>query len=239
MESSHYWIRVNVAVEVCLKEAVIDVALNVQNDPSYTGLPANPQELFQTFNNFYKNRNHPLHRVLKPSQWSTLIKPSGQTYLQDCDMTIIISAVQSEDIVRPVGGWKIKCPQAGDRSIGAFIWLARQLRNDVKHCTINDISTQSQFDSYWGRVKEILQGLGYKNMEKFNSLKDNPLDTNTKSIIDVLKNNLNQINQRLDNLNCIDISSKQEVETISSALNNFLKFFCDYLVSFAPQTALL
>ena len=44
---SEYWIRVNLALEYCIKEALIDVLHNAHNDPSYRGLPTNPAQLYQ------------------------------------------------------------------------------------------------------------------------------------------------------------------------------------------------
>lgn len=195
--SCHYWIRVNLSIEICVKEATIDVALNTHNDLSYTGLPSNPQALYQRLFALYQNKKHSLHKVFRPNQWNTLCPPSGQTNLQDCDLTQIIAVLQSENILQPLGGWKIKGLQAGDTSRGAFIYKTRQLRNELKHGNIQDISTLNQFNTYWVRIENILKGLGYQNMQRFYDLQTEPLDPHGIVILHLINNHITNINQNI------------------------------------------
>ena len=42
-----FWMRVNLALEVCVKEALIHILHNTHSDPSYKGLPTDPGDLYQ------------------------------------------------------------------------------------------------------------------------------------------------------------------------------------------------
>lgn len=196
--SCHYWVRVNLSIEICVKDAAIDVAYNTHNDPSCTGLPSNKQALYQLLLTRYNDKNHSLHRVFKPNQWNALLPPSGQTDLRECDLTQIISIVQSEKVVKPLGGWGIKSLQAGDNSLGAFMYLTRQLRNELKHGTTKQIETQGQFTSYWNRIENILKGLKYRNMKRFYDLENEILDPYMKTIETMIKTHIANIEQELD-----------------------------------------
>lgn len=193
--SCHYWQRVHLSLELCLKEAVIDVAINKSKDPSYVGLSSNAYDLYKKLYTLYQDKKHPLHKILKPKQWISLCPSSGQTNLQDCDLTQIIAVVRSENIVQPNGGWKIKTLQLGDTSLGAFMYQARELRNELNHGKIQDIATQQQFNAYWIRIKDILRGLGYKNMKRFFQLKTESLDPYGTKILTMMQHQYYNLEQ--------------------------------------------
>ena len=55
---------------------------------------------------------------------------------------------------QPLDGWKIKTLNGNDRSIGAFVFLIRNLRNEIKHGSNDDINTVSyKFTTYRNRIE--------------------------------------------------------------------------------------
>ena len=125
MANYGYWVRVNLAVEICVKEAAIDVAHNKGNHATYIGLPANPQLLYQRLSACRQNQQHGLNRVLRPNQWLMLCPPNGQTVLKDCDLTVILAVVRSENVVAPQGGWNIRTLAPNDKSWCIYVFNQR------------------------------------------------------------------------------------------------------------------
>ena len=192
-----YWIRVNLAMELCLKEGLISILHNQSNDPSYRGLPNNPTQLFQHMQQCQLNKNHALHRLLRQEQWDVLCPPNQQqTDSKDWDITLLVAVIRSELKLKPLGGWNIIQLQVNDRSKGAFVYLIRELRNEIKHGSIDEIDTFNKFIPYWNRIEFILKGINYANMQLFNDLKTCSLDKHATLITNIAK----QVQSDVDHL---------------------------------------
>ena len=201
--NSEYWIRINLATELCLKEGLISILHNTDNDTSYVGLPNDPHQLFQRMQQCQQNRNHDLHKVLKQEQWNVLCPPNQQTNSNDWDVTLLVAVIRSELKLNPLGGWKIKQLQGNDQSKGAYVYLIRNLRNELKHGSINEIDTFHKFTTYWNRIEYILKGINYKNMPFFNNLKTDPLDKHaiaTNNTVKQLEKDKIIINKKFDGI---------------------------------------
>ena len=74
---SDYWIRVNLALEFCVKDALISILHNLDNDPSYQGLPQNPGQLYQHMLACKQNKNKEFER-LKKDERDKLCPPNQQ-----------------------------------------------------------------------------------------------------------------------------------------------------------------
>ena len=171
---SEFWIRVNLALEVCVKEALIHILQNIHNDPSYKGLPTDPADLYQYMS---RCKGKPTYRILKANQWALLCPANGRSNPREWDITLIVFVIRNETTLKPVHGWsKDKQPQLTDITKGGCVDHAKHLRNDLNHGSVDAISTQPQFDRYWDRIERILTGLGYQNMAKFHELKTASLD---------------------------------------------------------------
>ena len=171
VEKSDYWIRVNLALEFCVKEALIHVLHNLDNDPSYSGLPRDPVQLFQHMTRCRGNRNY---KHLKADQWVLLCPASGQSESKEWDITLLVCVIRNETSLKPLGGWKN--PSPNDNTKGGFLDRARHLRNLLKHGSFEKISTELQFDGHWNEIEKILIGLNYQNMTEFHELKTKSLD---------------------------------------------------------------
>jgi len=135
------------------------------------------------------------------------------------DITLLVAVIRSELKLKPIGGWNITSLQP---SKGAFVYLIRNFRNEIKHGSINKIDTSIKFTSFWNRIEFILKGISYKNLQFFYNLKTDPLDrhsiaiTKTVSLLEVEVDNLS--NMATDNSKDI-VDIKRNIDSI----NLFLK----------------
>ena len=94
----------------------------------------------------------------------------------------------------PTGGWKQKLPKPGDKSIAAFVLLARELRNILSHCSLShgdDFQTEEKFDAnMWSRIEDILLGLRYNAMHLFHQLRKEPLNRYQKQQVQCLQDTI-------------------------------------------------
>uniref|UniRef100_A0A7M5WV34 DZIP3-like HEPN domain-containing protein n=1 Tax=Clytia hemisphaerica TaxID=252671 RepID=A0A7M5WV34_9CNID len=224
---SEYWVRINLALEYCIKEVLIDVLHNVHNDTSYTGLPTCPKQLYQIFVQCKQNKKHELNKVLKKEQWEILCPQNGSTNPEDWDITLLIAVLRSVVGLQPAGGWKIKSLQPNDQSIGAFLFLIRNLRNELMHGSINAVSNLQAFKQLRSRMENILLGLKYKNMQMFYDLESCPLDkhvlvisrmvTNLDQEVDLLRNEASDNSNAIKNIEQTNQWIKTYLKQLSSA----------------------
>ena len=220
---SEYWIRVNLAVDICVKNVLISVLHNLGYDATYQGLPQDATLLYQRMLQCKQDVKHPLHKVLRDDQWDILCPPNQQTHSKDFDITLLVAVIRSVIGLKPRGGWNIKFIQPNDMSIGAFVFLAKNLRNEIKHGSVDNIQDLNQFQHYWQRIRDILVGLHFTDMASFDSLETCPLDKHIDTIlklvfdlekrVDVLKNEATDNTKEIHNLN----------KNIQSIYNLFLK----------------
>ena len=244
---SEYWIRVNLAIEYCVKNVLISVLHNLGNDATYQGLPQDATLLYQRMLQCKQDVKHPLHKVLSDDQWGILCPPNQQTHSKDFDITLLVAVIRSVIGLKPKGGWKIKVLEPNDTSIGAFVFLARDLRNEIKHGSVDNIQNLKKFQHYWKRIRNILVGLHFTDMASFNLLETCPLDKHIDTIsklvfdlekrVDVLKNeatnNTNEIhnlNKNIQSINNLSLklenqkADKSDVEGIKFFSSNFFQF---------------
>ena len=213
VEKSEYWIRVNLALEFCVKEALIHVLHNLDNDPSYKGLPTDPKDLYQYM---LKCKGKPIYkRILKADQWALLCPSNGQTDSKEWDITLLIFVIRNETPLKPQEGWKDK-PSPNDNTKGGCLDRARHLRNDLNHGSVEAICTEPQFDGYWDRIEKILVGLNYQNLCRFKDLKTESLDKHNSKILILVtsfKKEVSDNTSEIKNLNA-------KIYTLEEALKN-------------------
>jgi len=183
--ASQNWMRLSVTNHICVKEALLDVL----HDP-VNGVSKDKQTFCTVLVAFKAQEEKNLKGVIKPFQWQILCHvcdvncpmpcpKKGHTDSNDLDITCIIVLIRYlTTLSSPLGrkGWEQIFPQHGDTSVAAFVLLARDLRNFLSHCSLVDLQTKVDFDREWKRMKNILSGLGYKNMTLFHQLELASLD---------------------------------------------------------------
>lgn len=193
--NADYWIRVNLAVELHIKDALLDILHNSSNDPSYQGLPTNGYLLYQRMVQFKTSHGKKLARVLKQDQWDTLCPNSGISNSQEWDITLItVVIINVLQLPPPINGWN-QPPHVSDTSKAAFVLRARKIRNEIKHGSLKDISTNQQFNQIWTQTEKALHDVGYNQnkMKQFNDLETNDLEFYTPSVVNILKAKFQQL----------------------------------------------
>ena len=207
---SEYWIRVNLAIEYCVKKVLISVLHNLGNDATYLGLPQDATLLYQRMLQCKQDVKHPLHKVLNDDQWDILCPLNQQTHSKDFDITLLVAVIRSVIRLKPKGGWKIEVLEQNDTSIGAFVFLARNLRNEIKHGSVDNIQDLKQFQHYWQRIRDILVGLHFTDMESFDLLETCPLDKCIDTIWKQTSDNKNDIRKIFNDIQ--NLSSTLEIQ---------------------------
>ena len=188
------WMRLSVVIQVCLKEAL----LAILHDPTIGGLSRNKFDLHSALVRFKKLKEKDLVKEIKPYQWNIMchtctvqcppICPDcGVAKSEDFDITcIIILIIHATWLPPPSGrqGWKQKSPNPLDTSKAAFILRARQLRNWIFH---SSLCGQDSFEDKWMELEDILIGLAYQNMARFQDMKTASLDPFLLQEITLLK----------------------------------------------------
>ena len=218
---NEYWIRVNLAIQICVKEALIHVLHNLGNVSHYTGLPQDPNLLYQLLLNCKQDQSHPLHKAkLSDEQWNILCPITQQTDSKVFDITLLVAVIRSVIGLKPKGGWNIKSIQPNDTSIGAFVFLAKMLRNEIKHGSADNIQSFQKFQHYWKRIRDVLVGLQFNDMGSFDVLEtcslDKHMDTFLKMVsrlekkVDLLRNEAANNTKDIQNMT-IEIQTLNEL----------------------------
>ena len=147
-----------------LKSFLLHVLHNLSNDPSYQGLPQNPQQLYQALSTpaNRKKINNLKKKVLKQDQVDALLPPGGNaTDSSQFDVTLIcVLIINFTTLPAPLKGWNNKNPPPNDLSIGAFVIRAREWRNYIHH-TDPDKVTQADLNQKWKEGEQIINNLGF------------------------------------------------------------------------------
>ena len=206
-----YFIRVNLAIDICLTDALFGILHNEYSDPSYPGLPKDKKQLYQILANFKRRMEKQLKRFVHQDQWNILCPSSGETDSEELDVTLILVVVEYESHIQPPTHpkrWRAD-PNAIVNPVNEadFCVMAKHLRNEVKHGRISNIITISQFNGYWTRIENLLIGLHYSKMDIFHHLKTCPLDKYNQQIVSTWQQKFDLIAKHFNDLE----SSKVEV----------------------------
>ncbi|XP_066926046.1 uncharacterized protein [Clytia hemisphaerica] len=210
-----FWLRLATFLHEPLKLFLIWILHNLGNDPSYKGLPQNPQLLFQELSTLVNQRkiNKLKGKVLQQDQLDLLLPPSGNaTDSSTFDVTLLCILIRNfTTIPAPINGWNDKNPPANDLSIAAFVIRAREWRNFVHH-TDPDTITQAMFNQKWLEGEQIINNFGFTFLTAklqtqsldprydnvFNSLQQYAKDkTNLQQQLIVLGNEIKTLRSRI------------------------------------------
>ena len=107
--SYEYLLRVELALELCLKEAVLGVFHNDHNDINNNGLPRDPGLLYAKMVQFRNKHPNDLRRVIYPNQWALLCPANGQTDSSTLDITLDVVVIENESGIQPSGcNWRVQ-----------------------------------------------------------------------------------------------------------------------------------
>lgn len=217
--NADYWIRVNLAVEIHLKQALLDILHNTDNDPTYQGLPRDGKQLYARMVQFKATYQKKLARVLKKDQWDVLCDQKiGISDSKQWDITLIVVVIINElQLPPPLNGWQQFPPAAHDKSKAAFVLFARYLRNMVKHGSLKDVATVQQFSTIWNQIESALQDVNYKNMKDFNELKTSDLEFYTAAAVNVMKAKYHTLQQEVKQCQNDQLNLQQDIALVAAA----------------------
>ena len=188
-----YWIRAQIAYEICVNDALDQIIHNDHTDPSYQGLPRDESQLFHILYLFKQNYQIALNKVIYKEQWDALCPQSGKSDIKSADVTLKVNVIRYNlpglPPPSPPKGWKVKTVEnPGNKA--DFCIVARELRNKGKHGTISDLKTVDMFNSRLDEIEAVLIGLQYLDMAIFQNIKTGPIDPYVNQILKTFEQKL-------------------------------------------------
>lgn len=188
-------IKCFLAVNRHLQQALLDVV----HDPQYDGIPRDPVELYKFFNKYenIQKIKKLSKNVLKQDQIDLLSPQNQRTFSNKWDITLIcVVIINFTTVPSPLKGWRVK-PDQTDKTTGAFVWIARGLRNLSNHATLETFIKEVDFKAFFTDIRLIIVGLKYKDIAKFDQLAGNSIhQTIFKEDVDLFMNNIKSIKEK-------------------------------------------
>ena len=152
------WAKCNLAADIHLRNNLVEILHNANNAfGNYLGLPSDPKDLFNFFNNHkgqIKKRSQKSKKgdlVVFDDQYDLLFPADKQTQISKMDITLIGSIIK-----KFLPGHLI-----------AVIDQALKLRNDLKHGTLDDFKTEQQADTKIQDIRNYLVQMKYSRLKDF------------------------------------------------------------------------
>lgn len=197
-----FYMRVDLALELCVKDALLRILHNEIYHRTYVGLPRNDAALHRAMLKFKSTHKGKLNRILRADQWLVICPQNGKTNSQNFDIPIIVILTEyclpGLPAPAPPKHWDIREPLSTDQSIAAFCLHAKLLRHEVKHGSISQISTRHVFQKYWNKIKFILGGLHYNDFPFLQQLELGSLDPYLNQQVQLLIQKIDLLKQRVD-----------------------------------------
>ena len=230
--NSEYWIKVNLAVDIHVKAALLYILYNQGDDPSYVGLPRNLALLHQHMLQFKRTREHALRHVLKPDHWRKLCPTNSQANPIDWDITLIIVVVINIlSLPPPQGGWEQQKPRVGDTSLSAMVLICRWICNKIKHATVQEFQDLQQFQTMWSLIRLVLTNLNYQRLDEFEEIGSRSLKMYASETVRLLDQRHVLLENELRDLDMNDLTNMEEIgmrlESFDAALKTVGKYSRD------------
>ena len=188
-----------------LKQNLLCVLHNKNNDPSYKGLPEDPSELYKELSTTHKSAINKLvkAKVLKKDQLEILLPKNGdnKTYSDAYDVTLlVVLIINCTTLPPPQDGW-YKIPPDSDTGVAANVVRGREWRIFLNHIDANAID-EAAFNLKWTEGIAIIQGL-VGSVKDITSLKTISLDPKhelvIKSLMDFNQQEIIKLRGKIDN----------------------------------------
>lgn len=213
-----YWLRLATFLHGPLKQRLLHILHNKDNDTLYQGLPEDPSELYKELSTTHKKTldNLVKMRVLKKDQYDILLPPNGnkQTDSEAFDVTLIVLLIiNCTTLPPPVGGWKQKSPLDTDPSKAANALRGREWRNFLNHTNASSID-EPAFNLKWTEGEAIYQGLG-GSVTLLADLKTMSLDPKHDLVLKSLKDFNKKQEQKVD-----DVAAKVDNDVLPTQVKH-------------------
>ena len=178
------WVKCMFAVNVHTRHSLLEVL----HDPLRGGIPLDPQELYDFFQDKDqqdKIKDLQKRRILNANQIDLLLPQNQRTFSLKWDVTLIcVIIINFSKLPPPTNGW-FKPLDAGDISVSAFVVVAREERNRLNHAKADIFNDEKNFRPFWSKVTDVLKTFQYTKLDDFNNLETENVDLTTfESYID-------------------------------------------------------
>ena len=165
IQEIQYWLRLSLLLHEPIQKALIGILCNTSNDPSYTGLPTDPEAMYTELSTTYKNIIKKLAKkgIIRDPQLQLILPLNdNKTYLEKLDTTIVVILIRNcTTLPTPHDGWdNNNDPPITDITIAAFCIRAREWRNYLIHTEPSQID-MVVFQKKWNEGVGIVAGLRY------------------------------------------------------------------------------
>ena len=208
-----YWLRLATVLHGPLKQSLLCVLHNKNNDPSYKGFSEDPSDLYRELSTNHKGTINKLvkDRVLKKDQIEVLLPTNGdnKTFSDAFDITLlVVLIINCTTLPPPQDGWKQKTPPDSDTGVAANVIRGREWRNFLNHTDANVID-EAAFNLKWTEGIAIIQGLG-GSTRQMATLKTISLDPKHELVLKSLYNFNTKISakQHKHDLDITDLKTK-------------------------------
>ena len=156
------WLKTAVCVSHHLKNALLQILFNRQEDPNYKGLPEDEEELYKELLRFKPQLDSLIKkRVLKQDQYDIIYPNDKKTFFSKFDINIIALLIRNCQILQPpIAGWE-NALLPHDTSISANVMRAKIIRNLIFHYADPSAMDEAEFQKFWSDIASILQALKY------------------------------------------------------------------------------
>jgi len=176
-----------------VKEALLGLLHNVNNDVTYTGIPTNPVDLYNELAKVFVGdtlAKLKKKKLLKDDQVERLLPMTSQTDSNEWDITLQVIVIKN-------------CLQNRlPKQKLDFVDKARELRNEIIHqiAGVKNLPNDT-FQEVWKRLEDVLNGLGYNHMKLLKDLENQKVvpENELTELQKLLKNSRNEIDDKHDN----------------------------------------
>lgn len=202
----HLWLRLATFLHEPLKLFLLYILHNLASDPSYIGLPQNPQQLYQELPTKHHKKIQKLvnKKVLQRDQLELILPKNGNSTDSDkFDVTLICILIRNfTKLPAPQNGWDDKNPPPNDTSIAALVIRAREWRNFLHHNEPKDIKNNLGFTYHTNKLKTI------------------SLDPQHETVLKSIFSYLAQLNRKQDALTQQQTSTNQDVAKLTQQVSS-------------------
>ena len=217
------WLRLATFLHEPLRLALLRILHNTSKNPTYNGLPDNPQQLFQELSTKHYNQIQKLIKkgIIQKDQVDLLFPPnSNATDSTKLDVTLICLLIRNcTNLPAPLNGWGDKNPPAHDLSIAAWVIRAREWRNYVHHEDPKSI-TVAILNTKWTEGVNIIKNLGY--LYDTTKLRNVSLDPKHEVVLNSLFTYMARVELKQDTNDQLIEALRQQLQCVTKEVN-FLK----------------
>ena len=211
----HYLLFVHEALKPCLR----NVLHNISNDPSYIGLPVNPEELYLVLYNNHKDTLESLkHKgILNRDDMMLLLPSDKRTYSENLRIPLLLVLIRKcTNMCPPINGiWDKIDPL--DQSKAANVVRAKSLA--VFPFKDPQIFDKHTFDAKWQEGDDVVKALCYPH--DWEALKNASLDPTRLSLLySILQYHFIRHNALKSQLNCTGREDGKSIVKASDQLQH-------------------